>query len=161
MVKRLWSQKLVRFFVAGCFNTLFDITLLLVFYKVIGLPELVANTMSISMAITVSYFLNHRIVFRYQKNYSFKNYLKFFAITGFSTIVIQDAVIYVSVHKLWVVGKGTTRLIGLEVSLKTLELLGAKIVGVLIGMVWNFLLYKYLVFRHTKKTDEADEYVIA
>ena len=157
LIKNLWEQRLVRFLAVGCFNTVFDISLLLFFFKIVGLPELVANTLSVSIAVSVSYVLNHKVVFRHPQNYSFANYLRFFAVTGFSIIVIQDLVIYVVTKKLWVLADAATvTVMQHQLPAKTLELLGAKASAVVFGLAWNFLLYKYVVFRGSKP-DEADE----
>jgi putative flippase GtrA len=161
LVKKLWEQKLVRFFFVGSFNAVMDITLLLIFYKGIGLPQLVANTFSVAITVTMSYFLNHKIVFRYRQGYSLKNYLRFFAVTGFSVIFIQDLIIYLVTDKLWIIASTRTVAVGSHhLFAKTLELLAAKVAGILLGMIWNYLLYKYVVFRH-QPVDEAEEFTVA
>lgn len=147
----------------GIFNTLFDTTLLLILYHVTGLPEVVANTISVSISITFSYFLNHRIVFRDPAKYSLKKYLRFFAITGLGIICIQDLTIYLITSHVWVVADyQTVNVLNHMVSLKTIELIGAKLLAVLLGMAWNFLLYKYVVFKpHHTKEDSEDSVIIA
>jgi putative flippase GtrA len=162
LLDKLWQKKVVRFMVVGCFNTVLDTSILLFGYKILGLNELIANTISVSIAITVSYFLNHRIVFRYHEHYSLKRYLHFFAVTGISIILIQDLIIYLATKVFWPVSTSRiTVILGHSWSLKTIELLGAKIAAVLIAMVWNFLLYKYIIFKHKDIVDESEEIVVA
>lgn len=154
-IKKLWERKVVRFLVIGCFNTAFDISLLLSILKILDWSPLIANSLSVSIAVTVSYFLNHRIVFRETSGYTFKKYLHFFLVTGLGVILIQDVVIYLVIDKFWVISQAKTwRLLGHATSLRTLELLGAKLSGVVIGLAWNYLLYKYLVFRNHDEEDE-------
>lgn len=160
--KALWEKKVVRFFFVGCFNFLLDIGMLNVLTAVFGLKVLIANSISVSIGITASYFLNHRIVFRHQQEYSLKTYGKFFAVTGFSAIVIQDFIIEVLAPKIVKVRSGeTVQVLGRAIPAHTIELNIAKIIAVAIGMVWNFLLYKYIVFQDKKGSDSADKIIVA
>ena len=153
----------MRFLVVGCFNTAFDITLLVTILKIFNWSPLVANSLSVSIAITVSYFLNHHIVFRQTGGYSLKKYLRFFLVTGLGVIIIQDLVIYLVTDKFWVISKTeTVTLLQHATSVKTIQLLGAKLMGVLLGLAWNYLLYKYIVFRgHETAESKEDELIIA
>lgn len=159
--KELWEKKVVRFFFVGSFNFLLDIVMLNIFISVFGLRVLVANSLSVSIGITASYFLNHRIVFRHPQNYSLKAYGKFFVVTGFSAIIIQDFIIGVLAPRVVRVHPGEmVGMFGHSVPAQTIELNVAKIVAVAIGMVWNFLLYKYIVFRHNETADRDDEIIV-
>ena len=162
LLKKLWDRKVVRFLVVGCFNTAFDICLLIAILKVLDWPPLVANSLSVSIAVTVSYFLNHRVVFRDAGGYSLKKYLRFFLVTGLGVILIQDIVIYFVTDKFWVISKtSTVMLFRHATSARTIELLGAKLTAVLVGLTWNYLLYKYIVFRgHETPNSAADELVV-
>lgn len=148
---------MVRFAAVGCFNTVLDTSLLLIFNKLIGLPVLLSNTCSSLVAVSVSYFLNHSIVFRSSDKYSVRKYFRFLLITGASIIIVQNVVIYLITGVLWQVSP-TQQFSFLEfnINLQTAILLFAKMSAVLVSMIWNFLLYKYVVFN-TKSTDKADE----
>ena len=161
LIEKLWDYKIVRFVIVGSFNSAVDIILtVLILYKLLELPVLLANTISVTFVVTMSYFLNHQIVFRYRQGYTLKNYLRFFAVTGFSAIVIQYLVIYVVTEKLWKVASTSTFTVaGHDFFIKTIVLIVAKILAILLGMIWNFLLYKYVVFRH-KVPDEAEELIV-
>ena len=104
-VKNAWDLRIIRFIVIGSFNTLFDTSLLLIIVKISGLSPVIVNSVSVSIAITVSYFLNHRIVFRQKSSYSLKKYIRFFLITGLGVIIIQDTIIYLVTDKFWIVNK--------------------------------------------------------
>lgn len=158
----MWEKKIVRFFFVGSFNFLLDITMLNVFTSLLGLRVLVANSISVSIGITASYFLNHRIVFRHPHKYSLLRYVKFFAVTGFSAILLQDFIIEVLAPRIYEVQSGQiVQLLGQSLQAHTVRLNVAKVIAVIIGLVWNFLLYKYIVFRHTEQPDMADEIVVA
>ena len=161
LLRKFWERKVIRFLVVGCFNTAFDIILLLTILKVFNWPPLVANSLSVSIAITVSYFLNHRIVFRQTGGYSLHKYVRFFLVTGLGVILIQDLVIYLVTDKLWVIDKTSTVMVFRHAtSSRTIELLGAKLTAVLVGLTWNFLLYKYIVFRGHETTDSKEEELV-
>ncbi len=147
----------------GSFNTTFDICLLFAIVKIFNWSPIIANSLSVSIAITVSYFLNHRIVFRHHGDYSLKKYAHFFLVTGLGVILIQDLVIYLVTDKLWVINKTSTFMAaGHPITFKALQLLGTKLTAVLIGMTWNYLLYKYVVFRgHETEESKEEELVIA
>jgi putative flippase GtrA len=152
-------SRFVRFLCVGSFNTLLDFTILNILVELAGLPVLVANSISVSVGITISYFLNHRIVFRHPQKYSLKNYIRFFFVTGFGVIVLQNLVIYASTKLGIANSDNTVHLLLFNVSDKTVVLNIAKALAVIVGMVWNFLLYKYVVFRHEDDADAPDRIV--
>jgi len=147
----------VRFFCIGSFNAALDFTILNVMVSLVKAPTLLANTVSVSISITVSYFLNHRIVFRHRERRNLKNYLHFFAVTGFSALAIQNLVIGAITHLAKVPATRVAHIASFNLPARTLELNLAKVVAVAIGMVWNYLLYKYVVFKH----DETNELLLA
>lgn len=160
-ITELWDYKIIRFGVVGCFNTVFDISLLLFFYKIVGLSEITSNTLSVGIAVTVSYFLNHRLVFRYNERYKLKSFLRFIIVTGVSIIIVQNLVIYFMTHLIWPVTSSQLLIVfGKQFMLQTVILLLSKLLAVAVGMVWNFLLYKYIVFPDSSKPDQRDEIVI-
>src|SRR5881396_313203 len=100
MLKRLWEVKLTRFLAVGSFNTLFDLAILNTLVFIFKVPVLVANLISASTSMTVSYFLNHHIVFRSREEHSFKKFVHFFTVTGVGILGIQTLVIYVVIKLL-------------------------------------------------------------
>lgn len=112
-----------------------------------GLPVLVANTISVSIGITISYFLNHRFVFRHQQKYSFGSYIRFFLGTGVGVIVIQNIVLFIAGKTGFAHSANSVHLLLINVSDRTFALNIAKALAVVVGMVWNFLFYKYVIFR--------------
>lgn len=158
--EKIWDKKATRFLVVGTFNTLLDFILLNILFQVVGLPLLLANSISVTVAVTGSYILNHKIVFRQQGGLTLKGYGHFLLITGFSVLVIQNIVIFTAKHLFVVPEDRYIEILNHSVSERVLELNLAKVVAVLIGMVWNFLLYKYVVFKNPKPTQEADKVLI-
>ena len=156
MIKRLWEYKKIRFLCIGSFNSLVDLTILNTLVFVAHFPIWAANTISVSIGITISYFLNHFIVFKYHKSTDFRNFMKFFLVTGLSVVVLQTIIIYLTkpiytnllVHHVHVLNTATLR------ARASLNL--AKVTAILVGMVWNFTLYSRLVFA-SKSTDVEEE----
>lgn len=156
-----WERTIVRFLCVGSFNTLLDLTILNVLVELAGLPPVVANTVSVTVGFTLSYFLNHRIVFRHPQKYSLQGYVRFFLITGLGVIVIQNLVIHVATHAGIAQSAHSYHLLTFDVSTKTVVLNAAKMAAVIIGIAWNFLLYKYVVFRKQDQPDTTDKIIVA
>ncbi len=156
VIRQLWGRQIIRFVVVGGLNTVIDISLLLLFIKLFGWHEVFANTLSVFTAVSVSYVLNHRLVFRYGSQYSWANYMRFLLVTGLGIVVVQDVVIYIVTKHIWVIDNSAHIVIrGQQVSTQTVELIIAKLSAVVISMTWNFLMYKYVVFRYQDTDDEV------
>lgn len=154
MEKFLQNEK-IRFAMTGCFNTGLDFILLNTLVFLLGAYPLVANTISVTIGITISYVLNHKFVFRSNDQLSLRKYLTFFAITGFSSLIIQNSIIYgFQVMGDMQVGHSIP-LVALVMDNDALRLNAGKVTAVLAGMVWNFTLYKFVVFRQ-KESAEGD-----
>ena len=157
-MRRLLRYEKVRFLIAGGLNTGLDFLLLnfLVFF--LGALPLLANGISVSIGITISYLLNHYFVFKSTDPVSMRKYLAFFAATGFSSLIIQSVIIF---------GFGMFFQTDISRSLfiirdiaanEFIELNFAKAVAVGVGMVWNFLIYKYFIFKSSPHASaEEDE----
>jgi putative flippase GtrA len=146
-MEKILRYEKIRFLMTGFFNTGLDFLLLNVMVFLLGAYPLVANTITVLIGITISYVLNHRFVFRNESKLSFRKYLTFLAVTGFSSLVIQNSIIY---------GFEAAGAAGFLFSIPpvafilendALRLNVAKASAVLVGMVWNFTLYKFVVFK--------------
>ena len=159
-LNRIWEYKVVRFFCVGCINTITDITILDILHFVFGVPILVGNLFSASIAITLSYFLNHSLVFRSKDERTFKAYLKFYAVTGISLLVSQTVILTILLHVFTL--QRLDSMFGLLHTTELIKLLqvdGAKIVAVMVGMIWNYFFYHLVVFKETptKHEEEVEE----
>jgi len=146
MEKFLKHEK-VRFVMTGFLNTGLDFFLLNTMVFFLGAYPIIANTISVTIGVTISYVLNHKFVFRHKDKLSLKKYLTFFAVTGFSSLVIQNMIIFAfeeagRVH----FGHGVP-LFEWVMDTNVIRLNIAKAAAVLVGMVWNFTLYKFVVFK--------------
>ena len=153
MLKKLWDYKKIRYLCIGSFNSLVDITILNTLVFVGHLSVLIANVCSVSVGITVSYFLNHFLVFRHQNKPRYKSFIKFFIVTGASVIVIQTIIIDLS-RPLY--ADFTRNIHGISTPLQgKISLNLPKITAILIGMIWNYFFYSRLIFRSKTSDDEA------
>ena len=142
----LESQK-VRFLVAGSLNTALDFLILNALALLVGLPTLVANVASVTVGISISYLLNHFFVFRHPDRPTIRTFAQFFLVTGFSSLVLQSLIIY-GFEVFFDTRFGTSLLFLPSAGEKAfLAINVAKAVAVMVGLVWNFCLYKFVVFR--------------
>lgn len=146
VVKRLWEKRVIRFACVGVINTLTDITILNTLVFAFGLKVLVANTISATISIVISYFWNYAIVFRREHKLSLKMFAKFVIVTGLSIVVVQSVIIYAVEHVLTI--NSIQAVVNLShAQAKFIQVNSAKALAVLMGMVWNFALYQLVVFK--------------
>jgi putative flippase GtrA len=156
MLYRLWEHKKFRFLCIGSFNSLCDLTILNSLVFVLHAPVWVANTVSVSFGITLSYFLNHFLVFRHHDRPNFKLFAKFFFITGIGVIALQTLIIYLTrpSYKKLILHTHMSNLIHLE---DKISLNLAKLTAILVGLVWNYLFYSKIVFKSSIKKEDAED----
>jgi putative flippase GtrA len=163
MLQKLWGKKLARFLMIGVCNTSVDLAILncLVFFA--HFPAIVANLISASISTTTSYFLNHHFVFRSKEKHSLKLFGRFFAVTGVGILGIQSLVIYIVTHLLkphHILVQNIINSIHISsLSVKAFDLNVAKLTAVLIALIWNFMIYHFIVFK--TPSNELDEDLLA
>lgn len=145
--RRVLDSQKVRFLLAGCTNTALDFLVLNALILLLHLPTLVANVFSVLLGITISYALNHFFVFRHPGRIKWSTFAKFFAVTGFSSLVLQSVVIWgfevffdtrFGNSLLFLPSSGENAFLAINV---------AKAFAVFVGLIWNFCMYKFVVFR--------------
>lgn len=151
LVKAVWDKKVIRFASIGVINTLIDITILNSLVYFFALTPLLANLISASISISLSYFLNHHLVFRSDKSHSIKSFAHFFLVTGLGILVLQSIVIFLLIQLLGTRGVGVNyalKSVGItQISTKVINLNIAKICAVLVTMIWNFAFYHFVIFK--------------
>lgn len=150
--KRLfWSNKIIRFFCVGVINTIVDFSILNILVDFLHLFPLVANLISASISITISYFMNHYVVFRISEKHTTKKFIHFFVATGSGILVVQSAIIYIVITllnlHLPIIKEILTSLHLNSVKIQTAILNIAKLAAVLVAMVWNFMIYHFVIFK--------------
>ena len=154
------TRRTSRFLVVGLFNTGLDFSILNALVFGFGLSRLPANIISSSVAMVMSYMLNHRFVFRHDEEKNLKQFLVFIVITAFGLLVLQNLTIYIFTHQLrsvpdamhtvldWVVSGVFTK--------EFIELNFGKAVATIVTMVWNYKLYQRFVFVAKNKLDHVE-----
>lgn len=162
-LSNIWDAKSVRFLGVGVINTTLDLLILNSLVIILGLPVLGANTISVTIGITISYFLNRKIVFRVNSSkdpVSVVQFLKFFLVTGLSVLVIQNTVLFFAGQLIGNRDLGILKLVGvvsdINITTEFVNLNLEKVAAVLLGMVWNYTLYNFIVFNKGEIEIEED-----
>lgn len=130
------NQKL-KFATIGAFNTALDFAILFSL-KALGINVAFSNIVSTGVTFILSFILNKKITFNSTnktKQENIKEFLSFTIITLFGLWVIQTLVIYII----------TSILSNILISNITLFI--AKIIATIFSLIWNFVLYKKVVFK--------------
>lgn len=137
-------HKKIRFIIVGFVNTLVDLLLygLLVF---LGVGFWLANFISTSSGMAVSFSLNKNYTFQSKSKRHVRQVGFFLVITAFSMWVIQPVVIYL------------TRSPAAELFSflpDTLVVLLPKCLATLVSLLWNYLWYNNYIFKQQTDNDK-------
>jgi putative flippase GtrA len=127
----------IRFGLVGVLNTATDFVLLNILAVAVGLPVVLANTISSGLCMMMSFRLNKKWTFRAAgKNY-FREVVLFFVFT---------------IIGVWVIGNGLMAWLVPIMPTDWSEIIRVslpKVVATVASLIWNFVTYKYIVFRKT------------
>lgn len=141
---RIGARSFDRYVLVGLANTALDLALYSTLALAVGFAPVVANVISTVCVMTVSFFVNRAFVFRSSTG-GLVAFVRFVSVTLFTGLVVQSAVIVT------VIASCDTLLPGLPEAVVTP---GAKIVAMGVGMVVNFLGYRWL-FAAPASTERA------
>jgi len=134
------AEKL-RFAVVGVANTAIDFGILFILFQLFHVPNIIANIISTSIALTFSFFVNRSFTFKSGGRLKVGQIVLFVVITLFGLWVLQNIII-----------------VGIDVVLKPIGLPGwmslfaGKLLASVVSLTWNYIMYSRFVF---KKTPEA------
>lgn len=131
------STKPLRFILVGIANTAIDFIVLLSL-TTFGLPLVVANFISTSVALTFSFFANRSFTFG-STGKKRSQAVRFLLVTLVGLWVLQPIVLVLAVPAL-------EGMLSREASIVV-----AKLIATVVSMVWNYLLYDSLVFRKSQR----------
>lgn len=131
------STKPLRFILVGIANTAIDFIVLLSLTAG-GLPLVLSNILSTSVALTFSFFANRTFTFG-STGKKRSQAVRFFLVTLVGLWVLQPIVLVLAVPAL-------EGMLSREASIVV-----AKLIATVVSMVWNYLLYDSLVFRKPQR----------
>lgn len=127
------THRILRFLAVGVANTGLDVGLLFGFLA-LGLNLWLANTLSTSLALVFSFFLNRSFTFS-SSGSAFRQGVSFLLVTLTGLWLLQPLVMSVVVH------------LAADWLSSPWLLLCAKGIATVFSMTWNYILYSRLVFR--------------
>lgn len=133
-MKKLLSAQQLRFGLVGVGNTLVDLVGYTVLFA-LGTPLVIANLISTTMGMALSFTLNRSFTFRASGSGGMvRQVVLFVLVTGIGLWAIQPLVIVLT----------RDLFAGLPA---TLAIAAPKFAGICVALVWNYVLYSRLVFR--------------
>lgn len=139
-VFRVSQYEMVRFGMVGVINTVVDFGSLFVLATIVGVPVFLANVLSTTTALCVSYILNKRAVFRDADMHNRRQVLLFVVVTLFGIWVLQGFVIGAVSTLLWVATNVDP----------VASLFIAKLTATAVSLMWNYIWYSRVVFSKKK-----------
>lgn len=141
-----WLAKFekIRFALVGMINTIVDFIVLNGLVMLFGMPMVQANIVSATAAIITSFTLNRSAVFKGHSGNTTRQIVLFFVVTLASMWLIQNVVM---VHAYDYLREATDWHNAWLLNI-------AKLLGISAGLVWNYTLYRHLVFRQVKPVDD-------
>lgn len=135
----------MKFLVVGSINTVVDLVIYFILANLSNIYPPIASIISTGLTLVLSFFLNHHFVFQsQQKKRSTAAY--FILITLFNVWVIQTSIIWLIVHSLENIDFFASHL-------WTLNLL-AKLAGVGVSFILNFIGYRYIFTQRSSHDSE-------
>lgn len=140
-----------RFMGVGAVSTAVDYILLNLLAVLLGLPVLVANSLSAPISSFVSYKLNKQIVFHDRMHGRRKTLVLYAVILGTGILVIQNSLIHVFAGPFSDTVARTVEpifdLVGLgSLSERTISINAAKVFASIFSAVWNYVMLRRFVF---------------
>jgi len=125
--KHLIILQIIKFGLVGTFNFIIDLSIYLFLTRELAFYYILSHILAFLVANYLSFILNKNFVFQ-DKN---KTLIKYFKFLGFTlcSLIISSFILFICVHYL-----------------KMFDIYG-KILGTIIAAVWNFLMYKFIVFK--------------
>ncbi len=141
-----------KFGLVGVLNTLIDFSIFNALSSRAKFSKVKANLCSTTIAMVFSFVVNRQDVFRGDRGNPFEQAVLFFVVTAIGVYLLQTGVLYLITSKWnWPARLVSSALKATGNQRRNLDdvLLrnGGKACGTVVSLTWNFVLYKYVVFR--------------
>ena len=146
------TKQVGKFGLVGILNTLIDFGIFNALTVYGTLPIILANVVSTTVAMSFSFVANKQFVFGSKSKDTLRQAALFLVVTAVGLYVLQNGIIY-ALTELWrwplELGYDLVSAIGLggAFSEEFVTKNGAKAIGTVFSMVWNYVLYKRIVFK--------------
>ncbi len=143
-IKELYGkyESLAKFVLVGSLNTLVDLGFFFVFANLLKIEAVLASILSTGIAMCLSFFLNHGFVFN-SNSRKRDTIVQFVAITAFNVWLIQSIVIALSLYIIKHMALFNDHKWTLNIT--------AKLCGVAVSFVLNYIMYKYIFHKKPGK----------
>lgn len=148
------TKRVSIFLLIGAGNTLVDFVLLNILNLGLNWPIILANLVSGSVGVTLSFILNSRFVFK-PAHRSVAQIYTFILVTAFGLYVLQNLVIYLLIDVWPAPLKLADRVqasLGLPFSSQFVMTNGAKAIATVVSLTWNYVCYDRIVFKAKSDT---------
>ena len=131
------NKRFVRFAMVGGVSTAIDFGVLLLL-KALGMPAILANVCSSTLAFIFSFSANKKYTFKTTDTNVAREMVLFVVFTLIGLWGFQSAIIHFTLTPL-------TQLFGDH---KTVGLIASKLLATVVSMTWNYITYSRFVFKH-------------
>ena len=138
LLKKLKNNQAFWFSVIGGINTALDFIILFVLTS-FGVKIFIANIFSTGITFIISFLMNKKITFKSVSNNKkelIREMVLFILVTLFGLWVIQNIIISTAMPFFENLFKN-----------KRISLLLSKLIATIFSLIWNFILYKKVVFK--------------
>jgi putative flippase GtrA len=144
-------KEIGKFMGSGIVATTIDYTLLNALAVLLGLPVILANSISASISSFVSYKINKNVVFEDRMHGRKKTFVLYVSILAFGILVLQNGFIHLLHDTLGMqISESIRPLLEFirlgSVSDETVGINAAKVIGSLFGALWNYFMLRRFVF---------------
>ncbi len=149
---RTEMMRIGKFGLVGVFNTLIDFVIYNLVSSHLGLSLVISNIISTTVAMVFSYLANRQLVFARSKSSRPLHHqlALFYLVSAFGVYVLQSLTI-VLLTSVWQwpinVMLGVFHTFGISGSDAFLIKNAAKAVATIVSLIWNYIMYKRVVFK--------------
>ncbi len=147
-----WTEfrRVFLFGMVGAFNTLLDFAVYNVLSGEFGFTLIRANIISTTVAMVFSFFANKHVVFKKTGGNTARQAVIFWVVTAFGLYVLQTGTIWI-LTSAWHVPMNSALYLfhtaGVTNHDDFLIKNGAKAIATCVSLVWNYIMYKKVVFK--------------
>ncbi|MCL5094228.1 MAG: GtrA family protein [Patescibacteria group bacterium] len=144
-------KQISKFASVGVLNTAIDFLVFNLLVK-LGVNVIISSVISMTLAITNSYILNKFWTFQDKTKTNITEQASFFVIVSLVGLLLSNSVLYFF-YNIWTfpanLALDIVKAISLDKIFSDNFVISnfAKVCGILMAMVWNFIAYKKLVFK--------------